>query len=109
MLFDQRGCGEPAARELRENTTWDLVADIERLREHLEIERWVVFGGSWGSTLRWPTNQTHPTRCKAIALRGIFLLRRSELLWFYQEGASWLFPDLWEYFLEPIARASEAT
>jgi len=103
VLPDQRGCGQsrPFA-ELRENTTWDLVADIERLREHLGIERWVVFGGSWGSTLSLAYAQTHPRRVKALVLRGIFLLRRSELLWFYQEGASHIFPDAWEGFLAPI-------
>jgi proline iminopeptidase len=103
VLPDQRGCGKsrPFA-ELRENTTWDLVADIERLREHLGIERWVVFGGSWGSTLSLAYAQTHPKRVKAMVLRGIFLLRRSELLWFYQEGASHIFPDAWEGFLAPI-------
>jgi proline iminopeptidase len=103
VLHDQRGCGKSTPfSELRENTTWDLVADIERLREHLGIERWVVFGGSWGSTLSLAYAQTHPRRCKALVLRGIFLLRKSELLWFYQEGASQLFPDLWEQYLEPI-------
>jgi proline iminopeptidase len=103
VLFDQRGCGRSTPHaELRENTTWDLVADIERLREHLGIERWVVFGGSWGSTLALAYAQTHHRRCTALALRGIFLLRRSELEWFYQEGASRIFPDAWERFLEPI-------
>lgn len=103
VLFDQRGCGQSKPfSELRENTTWDLVADIERLREHLEIERWVVFGGSWGSTLALAYAQTHPKRVKALALRGIFLLRRSELEWFYQDGASHLFPDVWETYLAPI-------
>lgn len=103
VLFDQRGCGQskPFA-ELRENTTWDLVADIEKLRELLGIERWVVFGGSWGSTLALAYAETHPERVKAMTLRGIFMLRRSELLWFYQEGASHLFPDAWEGFLAPI-------
>jgi len=103
VLFDQRGCGKSTPHaELRENTTWDLVADIERLREHLEIDRWVVFGGSWGSTLSLAYSQTHPKRCKALVLRGIFLLRRSELLWFYQEGASHIFPDAYEEYLAPI-------
>ena len=103
VLFDQRGCGKSTPHaELRENTTWDLVADIERLRTKLGIERWVVFGGSWGSTLSLAYSQTHPERCKALVLRGIFLLRRSELEWFYQEGASHLFPDAWETYLEPI-------
>lgn len=103
VLFDQRGCGKSTPHaELRENTTWDLVADIEALRERLEIERWVVFGGSWGSTLSLAYAQTHPERCKALVLRGIFLLRKSELEWFYQEGASNLFPDAWDTYLAPI-------
>ena len=103
VMLDQRGCGRSTPfAELRENTTWDLVADLERLREHLEIERWVVFGGSWGSTLALAYAETHPGRVVALALRGIFLLRRSELEWFYQGGASHLFPDAWEQFLEPI-------
>lgn len=103
VLFDQRGSGKstPAA-ELRENTTWDLVADAERLRQHLGIERWQVFGGSWGSTLGLAYAETHPERVTELVLRGIFLLRRKELLWFYQEGASWLFPDAWEEYLRPI-------
>jgi proline iminopeptidase len=103
VLHDQRGCGQSKPfSELRENTTWNLVADIEKLRVHLGIERWVVFGGSWGSTLSLAYAETHPERCKALVLRGIFLLRRSELEWFYQEGASHLFPDVWEGYLAPI-------
>ena len=103
VLHDQRGCGQSTPfSELRENTTWDLVADIEKLRTHLGIERWVVFGGSWGSTLSLAYAETHPERVKALVLRGIFLLRKSELLWFYQQGASQLFPDMWEEFLTPI-------
>ena len=103
VLFDQRGCGKSKPHaELRENTTWDLVADIERLREKLGIERWLVFGGSWGSTLALAYAQTHPKPCRALVLRGIFLLRKSELEWFYQDGASQLFPDAWETYLEPI-------
>ena len=103
VLHDQRGCGKSTPfSELRENTTWNLVADIEKLREHLGIDRWVVFGGSWGSTLSLAYAETHPDRCKALVLRGIFLLRRSELHWFYQEGASQLFPDAWERYLAPI-------
>ena len=103
VLFDQRGCGKsrPFA-ELRENSTWELVADIEQLRVHLGIDRWVVFGGSWGSTLALAYAETHPKRVKALTLRGIFLLRRSELLWFYQDGASRIFPDAFEDYLEPI-------
>lgn len=105
VLFDQRGCGRSTPHaELRENTTWDLVEDTEKLRRHLGIETWVVFGGSWGSTLALAYVQTHPDRCKGIVLRGIFLLRRSELRWFYQEGASRLFPDAWEKYLEPIPK-----
>jgi len=103
VLHDQRGCGRSIPfSELRENTTWNLVADIEKLREHLDIDRWVVFGGSWGSTLSLAYAETHPDRCKALVLRGIFLLRRRELRWFYQEGASEIFPDAWEQFLAPI-------
>jgi proline iminopeptidase len=103
VLFDQRGCGQSTPHaELRENTTWDLVADTERLRQTLGIEKWVVFGGSWGSTLALAYAETHPERCLGLVLRGIFLLRRKELLWFYQEGASWLFPDAWDEYLQPI-------
>jgi proline iminopeptidase len=103
VMFDQRGCGKsrPFA-ELRENTTWDLVGDIEQLRSHLGIDRWVVFGGSWGSTLALTYAQTHSKRVVALTLRGIFLLRRSELLWFYQDGASRIFPDAFDDYLEPI-------
>ncbi len=103
ILFDQRGCGRSRPHaELRENTTWDLVEDIEKLRGHLEIERWCVFGGSWGSTLALAYAEKHPQRCTSLILRGIFLLRQSELHWFYQEGASHLFPEEWEKYLEPI-------
>ena len=103
VLFDQRGCGKskPYA-ELRENTTWDLVADIEKLRENLGIDRWVVFGGSWGSTLALAYAQTHPKRVKALVLRGIFMVRRAELEWFYQEGTSWIFPDKWQPYWDHI-------
>jgi len=103
VLFDQRGCGRSTPRaELTENTTWDLVDDIERLRAHLGIERWFVFGGSWGSTLALAYAERHPKRVIGLVLRGIFLLRRFELEWFYQSGASLVFPDLWEDFLAPI-------
>jgi len=87
---------------LQDNTTWHLVSDIETLREHLGISKWVVFGGSWGSTLALAYSQKHPDAVKAIILRGIFTLRRQELIWFYQEGASYLFPDKWEAYLAPI-------
>ena len=103
ILFDQRGCGKskPFA-ELHENTTWDLVADIEKIREQLGIDRWTVFGGSWGSTLALAYSQSYPERCTALILRGIFLLRKSELNWFYQDGASHIFPDAWDKYLELI-------
>ncbi len=103
VIFDQRGCGRSIPHaELRENTTWDLVSDIEILRSHLQISHWVVSGGSWGSTLSLAYSQAHPDRCLGLILRGIFLLRRKEILWFYQEGASYLFPDAWEDYLQPI-------
>ncbi len=103
VIFDQRGCGRSTPHaELRENTTWDLVRDIEALRSHLQISQWVVSGGSWGSTLSLVYSQTHPDRCLGLILRGIFLLRQQEILWFYQEGASRLFPDAWEDYLQPI-------
>ena len=103
VIFDQRGCGQSTPyAELRENTTWDLVSDIEKLREHLGIESWVVFGGSWGSTLSLAYSQTHPDRCKGLILRGIFMLRNSEIRWFYQEGASNIYPDAWQEYLQPI-------
>ena len=106
VLFDQRGCGKSTPHaELRENTTWDLVADIERLREHLGIERWQVLGGSWGSTLALSYAQSHPERISELILRGVFTVRRKEIEWFYQDGASWLFPDAWEGYLEPIPLA----
>ena len=103
IMFDQRGCGKSTPfAELEENTTWDLVSDIEKIRNHLSIDKWVVFGGSWGSTLSLAYSQTHPDSCKGLILRGIFLVRKKELDWFYQEGASNIFPDRWESFLEPI-------
>ncbi len=106
VLFDQRGCGRSTPHgSLEANTTWHLVADIERLRAHLGIDRWLVFGGSWGSALALAYGETHRQAVAGLVLRGIFTLRRSELLWFYQDGASWLFPDLWEGFLAPIPPA----
>jgi proline iminopeptidase len=103
LLFDQRGCGRSTPHaSIDANTTWHLVADIERLRVRLGAERWLVFGGSWGSTLALAYAQTHPERVSELVLRGIFTVRREELLWYYQEGASWLFPDEWEHFLAPI-------
>ncbi len=103
VLFDQRGCGKSRPHaELRENTTWDLVRDMERLREHLGIARWQVFGGSWGSTLALAYAERHPERVTELVLRGIFLLRKQEIDWFYQRGADALFPDAWEEYLAPI-------
>jgi proline iminopeptidase len=105
VLFDQRGCGKSTPHaSLVANTTWDLVADIERLRIHLGIDRWLVFGGSWGSTLALAYAETHPARVTGLVLRGIFTLRRWELEWFYQDprGAAALFPDLWEQYVAPI-------
>ena len=103
VLFDQRGSGKSTPyAELEENTTWDLVADIERLREHLGIDRWVVFGGSWGSTLALAYAETHPERVKALVLRGIFLVRKRELEWFYQDGADAVFPDFYEDYVDFI-------
>ncbi|HWI30009.1 MAG TPA: prolyl aminopeptidase [Microbacterium sp.] len=108
VLFDQRGCGRstphasgPGA-DMRHNTTWHLVADIELLRKNLGIARWQVFGGSWGSALALAYAQTHPAAVTELVLRGIFTLRRHELEWFYEGGASAIFPDLWEHFIEPI-------
>jgi len=106
VLVDQRGCGKSTPHaSLVDNTTWDLVADIERLRESLGIARWQVFGGSWGSTLALAYAQTHPGRVSELVLRGIFLLRAKEIAWFYQEGASMIFPDAWEGYLAPIPEA----
>ncbi len=103
VVFDQRGCGRsrPSA-SLIENTTWHLVADIERLRKHLGIERWLVFGGSWGSTLALAYAEAHPERVSELVLRGIFLLRYAEIRWLYQHGASEIFPDFWEAYRDVI-------
>ena len=106
IIFDQRGCGRSRPHaSLVENTTWHLVADMEKLRAKLEIERWQVFGGSWGSTLGLAYAQTHPERVSELVLRGIFLLRRWEIDWFYQAGASFIFPDRWRHFVAPIPLA----
>lgn len=106
ILFDQRGCGRSTPHaELTDNTTWHLVADIEQLREHLGIDRWQVFGGSWGSTLALAYAQTHPERVTELVLRGIFMLRRSELEWFYQKGCDALYPDAWDKYLAAIPEA----
>jgi proline iminopeptidase len=103
LLFDQRGCGRSTPHAaLEANTTWHLVADIERLRAMCGHDAWLVFGGSWGSTLALAYAQSHAERTTALILRGIFLLRQAELDWYYQGGAGWLFPDKWEAFVAPI-------
>lgn len=103
ILMDQRGCGKSTPfSSLHNNTTWHLVADLEQLREHLKIDSWVVFGGSWGSTLGLAYAVTHPKRVQALIVRGIFLGRKQELQWFYQFGAHHLFPDAWEKFITQI-------
>jgi proline iminopeptidase len=108
VLFDQRGCGKSRPHaNLVDNTTWHLVADMEKLREHLGIKRWQVFGGSWGSTLALAYAQTHPDRVTELVLRGIFLLRKWEIDWFYQrpDGAGALYPDLWQQYVATIPEA----
>jgi len=103
ILFDQRGCGRSTPHsELRENTTWDLVRDIETLRGHLGVKKWLVFGGSWGSTLALAYAATHRRQVLGLLLRGVFLLKESEIRWFYQEGASHIFPDAFERYVAPI-------
>ena len=103
IIFDQRGCGKSTPHaELQENTTWDLVSDIEKIRGKLDIEKWVVFGGSWGSTLSLTYAISHPDRCKGLILRGIFMIRKKEIDWFYQDGTSNIYPDAWEKYLNPI-------
>jgi proline iminopeptidase len=106
VLFDQRGCGKSTPHaSLEENTTWHLVEDIEKLRVELGIERWQVFGGSWGSTLALAYAETHPERVTELVLRGIFLIRKQEIDWFYQRGASALYADAWEKYVAPIPEA----
>ncbi len=103
ILFDQRGAGQSTPHaSLEENTTWDLIQDIEKLRQKLDIARWILFGGSWGSTLSLLYAETHPERVMALVLRGIFLCRKKEISWFYQDGASHIFPEPWEEYLKPI-------
>jgi proline iminopeptidase len=106
LLFDQRACGKSRPNaSLDDNTTWTLVEDIERLRRRLGVERWTVFGGSWGSTLALAYAIAHPERVESLVLRGVFLLTERELRWFYQDGASMIFPDAWERFCAPIPPA----
>ena len=103
IIFDQRGCGKSIPHaELKENTTWDLVNDIEMIRKYLKINKWVIFGGSWGSTLSLAYSITHPKRCMSLILRGIFLLRKFEIDWFYQKGCSYIYPDKWEEYEKTI-------
>jgi proline iminopeptidase len=103
VLFDQRGCGRSRPNaSLQNNTTWDLIKDIEQMRRHFGVEKWCVFGGSWGSTLALAYAITHPERVESLVLRGVFLLTQRELRWFYQDGACMLFPDAWERFVRPI-------
>jgi proline iminopeptidase len=106
ILFDQRGAGQSKPHaELRENTTWDLVADMERLRNHLHVKNWILFGGSWGSTLSLVYAETHPEKVRAMVLRGIFLCRKSEIDWFYQYGAHHIFPEAWDRYVSHIPEA----
>ncbi len=109
LLFDQRGCGRSTPHaSLEANTTWHLVADIERLRAMVGVEKWQVFGGSWGSTLALAYAQAHPGRVSELVLRGIYLLTQAELSWYYQFGVSEMFPDKWERFVAPIPQAERA-
>ncbi|MEX4007540.1 prolyl aminopeptidase [Neoaquamicrobium sediminum] len=106
LLFDQRGCGKSTPHAgLEANTTWHLVADIERLREMVGAEKWLVFGGSWGSTLALAYSQTHPERVSELVVRGVYTLTKAELDWYYQFGVSEMFPDKWERFIAPIPKA----
>lgn len=106
ILFDQRGCGKSRPHaSLDENTTWDLVEDLEKIRADLNIENWVVFGGSWGSTLALIYAQTYPERVLGLILRGIFLSRDEDIRWLYQAGAARIFPEAWQHYLEPIPKA----
>jgi proline iminopeptidase len=103
ILFDQRGCGRSTPHaELQNNTTQDLIADIETIRAHFNIEKWLVFGGSWGSTLGLVYAETYPERVSGLIMRGIFLSRPKDIAWFYQEGASKVYPDYWQDYLSPI-------
>jgi len=103
ILFDQRGCGKSTPHaSIEANTTWHLVADIERLRQMIGAEKWLVFGGSWGSTLALAYAETHPERVSELVLRGIYTLTKAELDWYYQFGVSEMFPDKWERFCAPI-------
>ena len=103
ITFDQRGCGKSTPHgELTDNTTWDLVNDIEKLRKHLDVEKWVISGGSWGCTLSLAYSQSYPENCQGLILYGIFLCRQSEIRWLYQQGASYIYPDIWQEYLKSI-------
>jgi proline iminopeptidase len=107
LVFDQRGCGKSTPyASLENNTTWDLVADIEKLREMVGVDKWQVFGGSWGSTLALAYAQTHPSRVTELVLRGVFLFDPFEIDWMYKSGgASQLYPDGWDAFVADIPPA----
>ena len=108
IIFDQRGCGKSIPHaELKQNTTWDLVNDIEIIRNYLDIKSWTIFGGSWGSTLSLSYAIIHPDRCEMLILRGIFLLRKFEIDWFYQNGCSYIFPDEWENYKSVIPKSEQ--
>jgi len=104
IMFDQRGCGRSLPHaSLHANTTWHLVDDIERLRVHLGVDRWQLFGGSWGATLALSYAQTHPERVLSMILRGVFLMRRKEIEWFYLDGCNWLFPEAYQAFCDHVS------
>ena len=108
IIFDQRGCGKSIPHaELKDNTTWDLVNDIEIIRNYLNIKSWTVFGGSWGSTLSLSYSIKYPSKCDMLILRGIFLLRKFEINWFYQQGCSFIFPDEWENYKSAIPKSEQ--
>ncbi len=109
IIFDQRGCGKSVPHaELEQNTTWDLIGDIEKIRKKLNIDNWAVFGGSWGSTLALSYAIKNPNYCNNLILRGIFMLRKKELEWFYQNGCSFIYPDAWEKYLDPIPESGRS-
>ncbi len=109
IIFDQRGCGKSIPHaELEQNTTWDLIDDIEKIRKKLNIDNWAVFGGSWGSTLALSYAIKNPNYCNNLILRGIFMLRKKELEWFYQNGCSFIYPDAWEKYLDPISESERS-
>ncbi|NVJ97727.1 MAG: prolyl aminopeptidase [Alphaproteobacteria bacterium] len=109
ILFDQRGCGRSRPHaSLDDNTSWDLVADMEAIRTHLGIQQWLLFGGSWGSTLSLLYAQAHPQHVKGLILRGIFLSRQRELDWFYQDGTRSIFPEAWARFADMVPEEEQS-